>query len=97
VSQYGNLGLLTQFKYAKPNSNLNIYNVFVRLEGTAALLRGRHEFSLLHLVQADSGAHPGSYPMGIGGSFPGREGVHSHPTSAEVKKTWVYAFMLHTV
>jgi hypothetical protein len=29
------------------------------------------EFSFLHFVQNGSGAHPTSYPMGIGGSFPG--------------------------
>jgi hypothetical protein len=28
-------------------------------------------FSLLHVLQNDSGAHPASYPMGTGGSFPG--------------------------
>jgi hypothetical protein len=28
-------------------------------------------FSLHHLVQNDSGAHPASYPMGTRGSFPG--------------------------
>jgi hypothetical protein len=28
-------------------------------------------FSLLHIVQTGSGAHPASYPMDIGGSFPG--------------------------
>jgi hypothetical protein len=28
-------------------------------------------FSLRHRVQAGSGAHPASYPMGTGGSFPG--------------------------
>jgi hypothetical protein len=28
------------------------------------------DFSLLHSVQTDSGAHPASYPMGTGGSFP---------------------------
>jgi hypothetical protein len=27
------------------------------------------EFSLLHIVQTGSGAHPASYPMGTGGSF----------------------------
>jgi hypothetical protein len=27
------------------------------------------EFSLLHVVQTGSGAHPASYPMGTGGSF----------------------------
>jgi hypothetical protein len=29
------------------------------------------EFSLLHVVQTGSGAHPASYPMGTGSSFPG--------------------------
>jgi hypothetical protein len=29
------------------------------------------DFSLLHRVQAGSGAHSASYPMGTGGSFPG--------------------------
>jgi hypothetical protein len=29
------------------------------------------EFSLLRRVQTYSGAHPASYPMGTGGSFPG--------------------------
>jgi hypothetical protein len=28
-------------------------------------------FSLLHVVQTDSGVHPASYPMGTGGSFSG--------------------------
>jgi hypothetical protein len=36
-------------------------------------------------VQTGSGAHPASYPMGTGGSFPGREAEHSNPSSAEVK------------
>jgi hypothetical protein len=29
------------------------------------------EFSLLHVVQTDPGAHHTSYPMGTGGPFPG--------------------------
>jgi hypothetical protein len=42
-----------------------------------------------------SGVRPTSYPMGTGGSFPrvkrlGREADHSPPTSAEVKKMWIY-------
>jgi hypothetical protein len=28
------------------------------------------DFSLLHVVQTGSGAHPASYPMGSRGSFP---------------------------
>jgi hypothetical protein len=31
---------------------------------------GAGNFSLHHRVQNGSGAHPASYPMGIGGSFP---------------------------
>jgi hypothetical protein len=39
--------------------------------------------------------HPTSYKMGTGGSFlglkrQGREADHSPPTSAEVKKMWIY-------
>jgi hypothetical protein len=63
------------------------------------------KFSLLHVVQTCSEAHPASYPMGTGGFFlggkaAGREADHSPPTNAEVKKTWIYtstplyAFML---
>jgi hypothetical protein len=41
------------------------------------------------------GVHPAFYPMGTGGFPPGlkqqgREADHSHPTSAEVKKMWIY-------
>jgi hypothetical protein len=32
---------------------------------------GTGNFSLHHRVQIGSGAHPASYPMGKGGSFPG--------------------------
>jgi hypothetical protein len=51
--------------------------------------------SLLHIVQTGSGVNPTSYKMGTGGSFPGvkrhgRAADHSPPTSAEVKKMWIY-------
>jgi hypothetical protein len=32
---------------------------------------GVRDFVLLHVVQTPPGAHPASYPMGTGGSFPG--------------------------
>jgi hypothetical protein len=32
---------------------------------------GNENFSLHHRAQNGSGAHPGSYPMGTRGSFPG--------------------------
>jgi hypothetical protein len=40
----------------------------------------RQEFSLLHVVQTGSGAHPVSYPMGTGGSYPGgKASIHPLP------------------
>jgi hypothetical protein len=55
------------------------------------------EFSLLHVIQIGSGAHPASYPMGIGSSFPGgkaarREADHSLAKNAWVKKTQFYTY-----
>jgi hypothetical protein len=52
---------------------------------------GAEDFSSSPCVQIGSGAHPASYPMGTGGSFPrgkawpGRDADHSLPSSAEVK------------
>jgi hypothetical protein len=49
------------------------------------------DFSSSPCVQTGSGAHPASYLMGTGGSFPGgkawpgRDADHSPPSSAEVK------------
>jgi hypothetical protein len=47
------------------------------------------------MLRTDSGAHPASYPMHTEGSFPRgkvleRQADHSPPTSAEVRKTWIY-------
>jgi hypothetical protein len=57
--------------------------------------RWGQEFSLLQIVQNGSEVHPTSYPMGTGALSPGvkrprREVDHSPPTSAEVKKMWIY-------
>jgi len=54
--------------------------------------RGKRLFSPQN-VQAVSGAHPASYSVGNGDSFPGgkvaRHKVdHSPPSSAKVKKDW---------
>jgi hypothetical protein len=51
---------------------------------------GARDVSLLSSVQTGSGAHPASYPMDTGGSFPGvkrpmREAEQSPPSSAEIK------------
>jgi hypothetical protein len=64
-------------------------------EGREFESRQGKKFSLLHIVQTGSGVHPTSYPMGTRGSFTGdkaagREADHSPPTSAEVKKMWIY-------
>jgi hypothetical protein len=51
---------------------------------------GAKDFSSILCVQAGSGAHPASFPMGTGGPFPGgkarpgRDADHSPPSSAEV-------------
>jgi hypothetical protein len=54
------------------------------------------EFSLLQIVQIGSEVHPTFLSNGYRGLFPrglkrlGREVDHSPPTSAEVKKMWIY-------
>jgi hypothetical protein len=68
-------------------------------KGSEFETRWGQEFPLLSTDQTGSEAHPASYPMGTGGHFPGgkrpgREADHSPPTSAEVKKTWVYTSTL---
>jgi hypothetical protein len=56
-------------------------------------------FSLLHIVQIYSGAHPASYTVGTVGSFPWikgpeREAEHSPQSSAEcLKQTGVLNFL----
>jgi hypothetical protein len=51
---------------------------------------GAEDFSSSPCVQTGSGAHPASYPMGAGGSFPGgkarlgRDTDYLPPSSAEV-------------
>jgi hypothetical protein len=60
--------------------------------------RKSESFAVLHSFQTGSGAHPASYPMGTGGSFPsgvkrqGREADPSPPSSTEVMNTWIYTF-----
>jgi hypothetical protein len=49
------------------------------------------DFSVLHSVHTDSGAHPASYPKVpripfLRVKWQGRENEHSPPSSAEVKK-----------
>jgi hypothetical protein len=56
---------------------------------------GGGKLFLHHRVQTGSGAHPASYSMGNGSSFPGgktagSEADHSPPSSAEVKNAWIY-------
>jgi hypothetical protein len=55
------------------------------LDGQGSILSRAIYFSLFHSVQIGSGAHPDSYTMGTGGSFPEvkqprSEADHSPPT-----------------
>jgi hypothetical protein len=64
-------------------------------EGSQFELRYGEEFSFLNVVQTGSVTHPASYPKGTGDlspavQWPGREADQSSPTSAEVKKMWIY-------
>jgi hypothetical protein len=54
-----------------------------------------HKSAQHALTLSDYGVYPTSYKMGTGGSLAGvklqgREADHSLPTSAEVKKMWMY-------
>jgi hypothetical protein len=40
-------------------------------EGSEFEFQQGQECSLLHVIQTGYGAHPATYPMGIGGAFPG--------------------------
>jgi hypothetical protein len=65
------------------------------MRGRSSSRGGDQEFSVLQIVQAGSGVHTTSYPMGNGALSPGikrpeREADHSPPTSAEVRKMWIY-------
>jgi hypothetical protein len=40
-------------------------------ENNTSKFRMGRDFSVLHVVQTGSGAHPASYPMGTDGSLPG--------------------------
>jgi hypothetical protein len=59
------------------NKNGNIFRfvAIIKLHYLNVRFESRYgqEFSLLHVVQTDSGAHPASYSMSTGGSFPGRK------------------------
>jgi hypothetical protein len=48
--------------------------------------RGRREISLLHVVQTDSGSHPGEISSEI--IWPGLEADHSPPSGPHVKNVW---------
>jgi hypothetical protein len=62
--------------------------------------RQGHVYPLLRSVQPDSGAHPASYPVGAGDSFPRikrprRESDHPPLSSAEVKNDGAIAPFPH--
>jgi hypothetical protein len=63
----------------------------VKAEGSELKSRYSQEYSILHVIQTASEAHPASYPMrSLEIKRPGREADHSSPTSGEVKKTCIY-------
>jgi hypothetical protein len=75
---------------ALPPGKSSRYPLYRRLGGPQTESR---IFSLLHVVQTDSGAQPASYTIGTGGGFfspevkwQGRESEHSTPVNDEVKK-----------
>jgi hypothetical protein len=72
------------------------------LEGLGSIVGGGEIFfSVLHSIQTVSGAHPGSYPMGIGGSFrkakrPRRDVYNSPSSCAEAKNNGAIPPLPHT-
>jgi hypothetical protein len=53
------------------------------------------EFSFLQIVQTVSAAHSAYQRLFPGcRAYQGREAVHSHPSSPEVKDTWIYGSIL---
>jgi hypothetical protein len=62
-------------------------------EGSEFQSRQGQECTLLHIFQVCSEAHPASYTIINGSTMvkrPWREADHSYPSSAEVKKMWIY-------
>jgi len=62
---------------------------------------GAGNFSLRHRVQTGSAAHPASYSIGSGGSFPGGKaaGTWSCPLTSTYRKVtnvWSYTSTSHT-
>jgi hypothetical protein len=53
------------------------YALDARGKGSEFEFRYGQEYSFLHVVQIGSGAHPASYPMGTGGSFPGSKAARA--------------------
>jgi hypothetical protein len=46
-------------------------------QGVGVRVPMEQEFSLLHIVHTDTGAHPASYPMDTEGSFPGSKAAEA--------------------
>jgi hypothetical protein len=62
--------------------------------------RQKQSFSVIHIIQTGPGAHPASYPLGTGDSFPWvkrteRETDHPPPYSAEVNNGGTISALLH--
>jgi hypothetical protein len=79
-----------QVPHAQENSSVSIVTRLRigRLENWVLFPAGTRDFSELHSIQTGTGAHPASYPIGTGGSFPGiersgHEANHSPPSSIQ--------------
>jgi hypothetical protein len=59
-------------------------------EGSGFESRWSQKSPLLHIAQTGSRTHPTSYPVGPVGKTTAAWSYHSPPTSAEVKKMWIY-------
>jgi hypothetical protein len=85
--------ILNTYIYVRGGSSGSIVSDY-GLDDRAIKVRsrtGEEDFSSSPCVQTGSGAHPVSYPLSSGGSFPGskawpgRDADHSPPSSAEAK------------
>jgi hypothetical protein len=92
VATHNLLDTVWSFRAAcEPGSSVSIVTGY-RLGDRVQSLTQADDFSSNLCVQTGSGAHPASYTMTTGGSFPGgkarpgRDADHSPTSSAELKK-----------
>jgi hypothetical protein len=72
-----------------------------RVNGQGSIFRRGEKFCLLHSILTSFGAHPTSYPVGTGGSFPGGEATRAwswpHTSiNCWYQEWWSYTSTPHT-